>query len=1247
MVRRTYFKKALIVILALQLAFPCQSLAYNKSWDQGHQQCVPNEGKTAWGYYDYDGVFHGVASSKECCEILCKICPVYANTGRLQKTFTDLTVPGVGPSLTITRTYQSQDWATSLLGHGWMFNFGKKLIITRNKDGEKIVGVRQETGEKNFFREEPNGTLELLADYGVTYDFIKDSDDTYIIINRDGSIQHVNIDGKIISIIDKNGNQLLFEYDLVGCLSRITNASGNYVDFQLGPNGKIASISDNLGRTVNYIYDENGNLIASTDPLGYATQYVYDSQDRLIQIIDPRGNTVFTVTYDTHQPPRIATFTEKGETWTISYQSDHTIKTDSSGNSWTYYFNDVGIIEKVIDPLGNVTQQHHNKITSTSLDWEEDGNGNRITYTYDQYGNVTGKTDPLDDSWTYSYTASTNWMETETDPCGVVTKYEYDGNGNLTKIIRDFGGPLENTTAYIYDSSGNQTSVTNPLGNTTNYEYDANGNLTRITDPLGNVTTYTYDSLGNRLTETDALGNTTTYTYDLMNRLVSVTDALGNTTTYTYDGNGNLVSVQYPDGTATTFVYDAYNRLIQVTNPLGNSRTYTYDKNNNILTMTDGNGNVTAYQYDSLGRKIRITDALGIGNQTHFAYDASGNLISLTNAKGNTTTYAYDALGRVIQKVYPDGATYAYTYSAVGNKVTETDAVGNTTAFTYDRLNRLVTKTYQDGSTSNYTYDALNRMLTGLNTDSTLTYSYDALGRAIQSTLNGKTITYAYDAVGNRISMATPEGEVIQYTYNSVIQMSRMQLSDGRGIDYTYDSLNRIIGKDYSGGCYSTFAFDAAGRMTQLKHLKSDSSTIYEQTNTFDNVGNIISKTTGMGTTTYTYDAIYQLLSADHPVMTDETFTYDAVGNRLTSADHSNWSYNNRNQLTGYDGATFAYDGNGNSISKTDASGTTAYTYDFENRLRRIDFPGGGYATYKYDVYGRRIEKNMNGSITGYVYDRISLLAEYDSSETLVRNYFYGSGDINPSILYENNNIYYFYHDHLSTPQKVTDENGNTKWQALYTSFGETNIALENVVNNFRLPGQYYDINSSLYYNLQRYYNPYIGRYLTPDPINPKESTNLYVYVSNNPINFFDRTGLLRNRFCVAGRLHFKIGGKGKICFTWDNDGDFGFLFCAGGGVGVGAGGRLYYQVLPGDLTDGWSWWGNVVASAAAQLGPVGVGGGYGFKSVYDAWQYYQACEEMWPAILKLLEGFRVNAGVFGVEAGVSADAVGCIQYIW
>ena len=66
------------------------------------------------------------------------------------------------------------------------------------------------------------------------------------------------------------------------------------------------------------------------------------------------------------------------------------------------------------------------------------------------------------------------------------------------------------------------------------------------------------------------------------------------------------------------------------------------------------------------------------------------------------------------------------------------------------------------------------------------------------------------------------------------------------------------------------------------------------------------------------------------------------------------------------------------------------------------------------------------------------------------------------------------------------------------------------MVNNFRLPGQYFDEETGFHYNYHRYYDPGTGRYLTPDPIGQEGGINLFLYAMNNPINAIDPLGLKR-----------------------------------------------------------------------------------------------------------------------------------------
>ena len=146
-------------------------------------------------------------------------------------------------------------------------------------------------------------------------------------------------------------------------------------------------------------------------------------------------------------------------------------------------------------------------------------------------------------------------------------------------------------------------------------------------------------------------------------------------------------------------------------------------------------------------------------------------------------------------------------------------------------------------------------------------------------------------------------------------------------------------------------------------------STIDGASYTLDNAGNRTVKTDKLTnvTSTYAYDPIYQLKSAMQATNTSEAYTYDSVGNRLTNLDNSPWTHSTSNELTARPGVTYTYDGNGNATTKTDSTGSTQYTWDFENRLTSVTLPGtGGAVSFKYDPFGRQIYKSSSSATSVY-----------------------------------------------------------------------------------------------------------------------------------------------------------------------------------------------------------------------------------------------------------------------------------------
>jgi RHS repeat-associated protein len=111
----------------------------------------------------------------------------------------------------------------------------------------------------------------------------------------------------------------------------------------------------------------------------------------------------------------------------------------------------------------------------------------------------------------------------------------------------------------------------------------------------------------------------------------------------------------------------------------------------------------------------------------------------------------------------------------------------------------------------------------------------------------------------------------------------------------------------------------------------------------------------------------------------------------------------------------------------------------------------------------------------------------------------------------------WFYHcDHLGTPQEMSDQTGAIVWKAQYKAWGECKVEqaksdfFENseiISNNIRFQGQYYDGETGLHYNRYRYYSPYVGRFISKDPIGLLGGYNHYQY-GPNPISWVDPTGL-------------------------------------------------------------------------------------------------------------------------------------------
>jgi len=279
----------------------------------------------------------------------------------------------------------------------------------------------------------------------------------------------------------------------------------------------------------------------------------------------------------------------------------------------------------------------------------------------------------------------------------------------------------------------------------------------------------------------------------------------------------------------------------------------------------------------------------------------------------------------------------------------------------------------------------------------------------------------------------------------------------------------------------------------------------------YDAAGNRTSKTVLPSnlTSAYSYDPVYELTKVMQGTTQKESYAYDAVGNR-TYQPGAPYTYNSSNEMLMREGVPYTYDSNGNTLSKTNGTGTTSYAWDFENHLTSVTLPGtAGTVSFKYDPLGRRVYKSSPAGSTTYVYDGDNIIEELTGSTgTIGERYTYGPGIDEPLVGQRQPQIFYYEADGLGSVTSLTTPTGTVAATYTYDSFGFMTNSTGSATNWFRYTGRQFDSDTGLYYYRARYYDPQTGRFLSEDPIGFAGGVNHYSYVDNSPPNFKDPSGL-------------------------------------------------------------------------------------------------------------------------------------------
>ena len=722
-------------------------------------------------------------------------------------------------------------------------------------------------------------------------------------------------------------------------------------------------------------------------------------------------------------------------------------------------------------------------------------------------------------------------VQDTTDAMGNTTLYEYDSSNNLTSKTVQLNATTTATTTYTYNSFGEVQNMTDPLGFVTSNTYDSHGNLLTLTTPApasgvaASVTTFTYDTNGELLTIKDPLNNVTTLTYFPTGLINTITDQQNNVTTYVYDAHGNRTSVTDALNHQTTFAYDAMDRLTTITYPDTTTTTFGYDYRGRRTSVTDQNGKITTYAYDDADRLTTVTDAATPGNVTTYGYDTENNLTSIQDANHNTTSFTYDTFRRVTKTTFPSGNIETYGYDANNNLTSKTDRKNQQITYTYDLANRLTGKTYPDSTSVAYTFDNDSRLTQVTDPTGTYKFTFDNMGRLTQTTTTYSFLTrnlttgYSYDKASNRTGFTDPESGSTTYAYDTLNRLQTLTppaaFATGN-FGFSYDALSRRTQMTRPNSVSTLYAYDNLSRLQSVLHQLSG-STIDGATYTVDNAGNRTVRTPQPSGTAsnYAYDAIYELTNVTQGTNTTESYTYDPVGNRLSSLGVSPYTVNTSNELTSTPSTTYTYDSNGNTLTSVTGSNTTTYAWDFENRLTSVTLPGsGGTVSFKYDPFGRRIYKSSSAGTSIYAYDLDNLIEETNSSGTAVARYTQSGLIDEPLAMLRGGATSYYDADGLGSVTSLSSAAGSLAQTYTYDSFGNVTATAGSLTNPFRYTGRDFDTETNLQFSRARYYDPQAGRFLSEDPMRFKAGINFYRYVKNNAANLADPFGLKVQKCC-------------------------------------------------------------------------------------------------------------------------------------
>lgn len=658
------------------------------------------------------------------------------------------------------------------------------------------------------------------------------------------------------------------------------------------------SVQRRDGTTLTFTYDSNNALTTITDQNAKAVTLTWNMQSFTVR--DSSGTPITTY----NVPGNLAQVTLPG-----GYKVKYSYQ-DSTGAASLLFARRLVKVE-YLDAAGVVqdsrSYDYGNVHFPTYITGIRDKDGTlRWQVTYDDVGRATvsqGPNGELSDTISYSGSGTT-FSRTQTDALGRQTVYNFSrGSGDFAAKLTGINGLITthcpaSSTANTFDSNAYLATATDEEGRVTQYTNDTVGRPTSVTEAYGTAAARTtgitwnanfYD-LPDQVT---APGLTTNYTYDSYGRVLTKTLTDTTTITVPYATNGRTHIWAYTYGTTG----GALGKLVSIDGPMagtGDLKSYSYTASGYLQTMTDDIGKVyTITAWDWRGAPATVVDPNGVS--TTLTYDIRGRVLTTTidpGANQSQYTFTYNAMGDVTKIRLPQGGFLSYTYdaarrlTAVGNEKGESialvpDMAGNATRFIVKDAAKVSTLR------QSIVFDELGRMIQILGAASTTptNMAYDKVDNLASFTDGrGKTSTLGVDALDRVITATNPDSQSTQYAYAANDALTSHK--DGRGIETTrvVDGFGQTIMETSQDRGINKYWYNNAGQLTK----KIDGDVVESD---------------------YAYYGDGRLHTVTFPASAGETMTYN------------------------YDDVTGGNKGVGRLTSVSEASGTSALTYNNSGRI--------------------------------------------------------------------------------------------------------------------------------------------------------------------------------------------------------------------------------------------------------------------------------------------------------------------------